>query len=84
MEGLGRIEGIALLTHPAPDRSAAVVTFRPAGLDPGALARALYERDRIAGAGRPEGLRLSPHLYNSHAEVERAVSAVRRYVRSGL
>jgi len=30
------------------------------------------------------GLRFSPHFYNSHAEVERAVAAVKRYLASGL
>jgi selenocysteine lyase/cysteine desulfurase len=38
----------------------------------------------VAGAlGRP-GLRLSPHFYNSVAEIERVVAAVRKYLASGV
>jgi selenocysteine lyase/cysteine desulfurase len=88
MEGLQRLPGVRLWTHPDAQRSLAVVTFVPASLDPQRLAAALYERDRIAGATRtgPDrpGLRFSPHLYNSHAEVERALSGLRRCLRAGV
>ncbi len=88
VEGLRRIDGVTLWTHPDPARSAAVVSFRPGSLDPRSLAEALYERDRIvcavrAGADRP-GLRVSPHFYNLMSEVERTVAAVARYMKSGL
>ncbi|HWQ00079.1 MAG TPA: aminotransferase class V-fold PLP-dependent enzyme [Vicinamibacterales bacterium] len=87
-EGLRRLGGIRLWTVPTPDRSAAIVTFQPGGLDPGRLARALYERDRIVcaartGADRP-GIRFSPHFYNLHAEVDRVLAAVAHYVRTGV
>jgi isopenicillin-N epimerase len=86
--GLRKIDGVKLWTDASPSRSAAVLTFQPAGVDPRALATALYEKDRIAcasrgGSDRP-GLRLSPHIYNTHADVERVLAAVGRYVRSGL
>ena len=52
------------------------------------LAAALYERDRIAGVPRlgPDrgGLRLSPHFYNLHSEVERALAAIQRYMKTGV
>jgi selenocysteine lyase/cysteine desulfurase len=88
MAGLRRLDGVTLWTHPDPERSAAVVSFRPAGLDPRRLAAALHEQDGIVGAtlggaDRP-GLRLSPHLYNSLAEVERTVAAVGRFLERGL
>jgi len=88
MDGLGRIEGVKIWTHPDPDRSWSVVSFQPAGLDPGRLSTALYETDRIAcatrgGQDRP-GLRFSPHFYNLQSEVDRAVAAVAKYVKNGV
>ena len=88
MDGLRRLPGVQLWTHPDPQRSLAVVSFLPAALDPQRLATVLYERDRIAGATRvgPDrpGLRFSPHVYNSHAEVERALGGLKRCLQSGV
>jgi selenocysteine lyase/cysteine desulfurase len=88
MAGLRGLDGVTLWTHPDPARSSAVVSFRPGGLDPDKLTLALYEKDRIVCAKRPGpdrgGIRLSPHFYNSHAEIERAVAAVKRYLASGV
>ncbi len=88
MAGLRKVDGVTLWTHPDPARSAAVVSFRPGSLDPDRLMLALYEKDGIICAKRPGadrgGIRLSPHLYNSHAEVERAVGAVKRYLATGV
>lgn len=85
IEGLRDQEGVRLWTHPDPARSAAVVTFRPGSADPRTLAAALAEEDRVVcvargGQDRP-GLRFSPHFYNTRAEVQRAIEAVRRHVR---
>jgi selenocysteine lyase/cysteine desulfurase len=86
--GLRAIDGVQLWTSAEPGRSVAVVSFRPGTLDVPKLAAALYEKDRTAGAPRlgPDrgGLRFSPHFYNLHAEVERTVAAVRRYVKMGV
>jgi selenocysteine lyase/cysteine desulfurase len=86
--GLRAIDGVRVWTSPDPTRSAAVVSFQPGSLDVARLSAALYERDRVAGAPRPgpdrPGLRFSPHFYNLHAEVDRAVAAVRRYMRTGV
>jgi len=86
--GLRKIDGVRVWTHPDPARSAGIVSFQPAGLDPRKLGDALYTRDHIAGAIRAgsdrPGLRFSPHFYNSHAEVEKVLAAVRRYVSSGV
>jgi selenocysteine lyase/cysteine desulfurase len=88
MTGLRAIDGVKLWTHPDPERSLAVVSFQPGSLDVPRLAAALYEKDRIAGAPRlgadRPGLRFSPHFYNLHSEVERAVAAVARYMKSGV
>jgi selenocysteine lyase/cysteine desulfurase len=48
---------------------------------------AALERDGIVAAtrgGAQPGIRLSPHFYNSFEDVERAVSAIGRYLRSGV
>jgi selenocysteine lyase/cysteine desulfurase len=88
MGGLRKIEGIRIWTHPDPKRSVAVVSFQPGNLDLRKLSAALYQKDRIAGATRGGsdrgGLRLSPHLYNTYADVEKTIAAIKRYLASGL
>ena len=88
VEGLRKIEEVTVWTHADPARSAAVVSFQPANLEVRKLQQALYERDRIACATRPGadrgGIRFSPHFYNLHTDVERAVAAVKQYVMRGL
>ena len=84
-EGLKRIDGVKIWTSDEPERSAAVLSFQPAGLDVRKLHDALYSKDRVVCATRGGadrgGLRFSPHFYNTRAEVERAVAAVAKYVR---
>jgi len=86
--GLRKIEGVKVWTHPDASRSVAVVSFQPGSLDVPKLAAALYEKDRIAGAPRAGadrgGLRFSPHFYNLHSEVERALGAIRHYMKTGV
>jgi isopenicillin-N epimerase len=88
LKGLQKIEGVKVWTHPDAARSVAVVSFQPGSLDVPKLSAALYEKDRIAGAPRPYpdrgGLRFSPHFYNTHAEVERALAAIQRYMKTGV
>jgi selenocysteine lyase/cysteine desulfurase len=86
--GLRRIDGVEIWTHPDPSRSAAVVSFRPGTLDVSRLAAALYRNDRIGcatrgGTDRP-GIRFSPHIYNTMAEVDRSVAAIAKYMRQGV
>jgi selenocysteine lyase/cysteine desulfurase len=87
MTALARIDGVKLWTNPAPDRSAAVVSFLPGSLDARKLAQTLYEKDKIGittrgGDDRP-GLRVSPHFFNTPEEVDRLVSALSGYMRTG-
>jgi selenocysteine lyase/cysteine desulfurase len=88
LAGLRKIDGVKLWTHADPARSVAVVSFQPGSLDVAKLSAALYQKDRIAGAPRPYadrgGLRFSPHFYNLHSEVERALGAIQRYMRTGV
>jgi selenocysteine lyase/cysteine desulfurase len=65
-----------------------VVSFQPGSLDDRKLSDALYSNDHIAcatrgGSDRP-GLRFSPHVYNTHAEVERVLGALRKYSARGV
>jgi selenocysteine lyase/cysteine desulfurase len=85
---LRRVDGVRVWTSTDPAHSAAIVTFQPGALEPAKLVTALYEKERIAcsartGTDRP-GLRLSPHFYNSVAEIERTVAAIRKYMASGV
>jgi selenocysteine lyase/cysteine desulfurase len=86
--GLSRIDGVQMWTHPDPARSGAVVTFRPGNLDIPKLSAALYKNDRIGcatrtGSDRP-GIRFSPHIYNTMAEMDRAIAAVAKYMKQGV
>jgi len=87
IEGLRRIDGVTVWTSADPTRAVSVVTFKPGDLDPAAVVAAL-ERDGIVAAaalkpGR-SGVRFSPHFYNSHADVEKALAAIHGYLRRGL
>jgi selenocysteine lyase/cysteine desulfurase len=86
--GLRKIPEVQLWTAADPQRSAAVVSFRPGSLDAQKLAAALYARDRIGCAPRGGadrgGLRFSPHMYNTMAEVDRVVAAVARHMKAGV
>jgi isopenicillin-N epimerase len=88
MAGLSSLPGVTVWTSPVPERRAAIVSLLPGTLDATRLATALYENDKIAvatrgGRDRP-GIRVSPHLYNSPAEVERLLAALSRYLKSGV
>jgi isopenicillin-N epimerase len=88
MEGLAKLPGITMWTSPVPERRAAVVSFVPGTLDANKLADALYTNDKVGvttrgGKDRP-GLRVSPHFYNSPAEVDRLLAGLSKYLRSGV
>ncbi|MGE0459911.1 MAG: aminotransferase class V-fold PLP-dependent enzyme [Vicinamibacterales bacterium] len=88
MEGLAKLPDVKVWTSPVAERRVAVVSFVPGSLDAGRLATALYERDKVAittrgGKDRP-GIRVSPHFYNSPAEVDRLLAALGRYLKTGL
>ncbi len=88
IEGLKPIDGVKIWTSSDPSRRAAVLSFLPGNLDVRKLSAALYKNDHIGCATRGgqdrAGLRFSPHFYNTHADVERTVAAVKKYVASGV
>ena len=82
------IDGVKMWTSPEPSLALAVVSFQPGSLDTRKLSTALYQKDRIGcatrgGQDRP-GLRFSPHFYNTHADIERTLAAVKKYMATGV
>ena len=89
MTELRKIGGVQLWTNPDPARSSSIVIFKPGALDPQRLGAALTENEKIVvttrGAnGSNPGLRVSPHFYNTMADVDRFVAAIARYVKNGV
>ena len=88
MAGLSKMPGIKMWTSPAPELRAAIVSFLPGTLDANKLATALYEKDKIGittrGGQDRAGLRVSPHFYNSPAEVDRLLAALTGYLKTGV
>lgn len=89
MTELRKLDGVHLWTDPAPDRSAAIVIFRPGSLDPRRLGDALTANERmvvtVRGAnGFNPGLRVAPHFYNTMEDVDRFVGAIGKYLKSGV
>jgi selenocysteine lyase/cysteine desulfurase len=88
VEGLKKINGVTIWTSTDPSRSVAVVSCQLGNLDPRKIQAALYQKDRIGcatrgGQDRP-GLRFSPHFYNTHAEIDRTIAAVKKYMATGV
>jgi selenocysteine lyase/cysteine desulfurase len=79
---------VKIWTSPEQSRTVAVVSLQPGNLDVRKLSTALYQKERIGcatrgGQDRP-GLRFSPHFYNTHADIERTVAAVKKYMSTGV
>jgi len=78
---LREIPAVELKTNLEPRLSGGVVKFRLRNMPTKQAYDALWEKHRLAiamtPAGDAEGLRVSPHIYNSPDEVDRAVAAVK-------
>src|SRR5438552_233990 len=88
LAGMRKIDGIKIWTSPEPSRTVAVVSLQPGGLDARKLGTVLYQKERIGcatrgGQDRP-GLRFSPHFYNTHADIDRTIAAVKKYMSTGV
>ncbi len=85
--GISAIPGVTMYSSTDATRYAAIMTFKPATVDPRRLVTTLYEKEKIAcagsGGGRP-GVRFSPHIFNTLEEIDRTIAAVRKYVVNGL
>jgi isopenicillin-N epimerase len=88
IDGLKKIDGVKIWTSPNASLRAAVLSFQPGNLDVRKLSVALYQKDRIGCATRGgqdrAGIRFSPHFYNTHADIDRAVAAIKKYVATGV
>ena len=70
-----------LKTNMEPALSGGVIKFRLRSVPTRRAYDTLWERHRISiamtASGDSEGLRFSPHIYNSTDQIDRAVAAVR-------
>ena len=82
---LASIPNLRLKTNLEPELSAAVVKFQFTNRDTKESYDKLWSRNRMALAitpnGDAEGVRISPHVYNTAADMERAAAAVREIAR---
>jgi selenocysteine lyase/cysteine desulfurase len=78
---LAALANVELKTNLEPELSGGVVKFRLKDVPTARAYDLLWERHRLAIAMTPggdsEGLRFSPHIYNTSEEIDRAVAAVR-------
>ena len=82
MRQLREVPGLELKTNPEPRLSGGVVKFRLPKTQPRQAYDTLWQRHRMAIAATPsgdaEGLRFSPHVYNTPEEIDRAVAEIGR------
>lgn len=80
-KGLRSLPQVELKTNMEPQLSAGVVKFKLRNIPTKRAYDTLWERHRLAIAMTPtgdaEGLRFSPHIYNSFDQIDRAVAAVK-------
>ena len=78
---LSEIAGVKLKTNLQPELSGGVVKFALRNRPTKQVYDTLWEKHQIAlamtAAGDAEGLRFSPHIYNSFDDIDQAVAAVR-------
>ena len=81
-QGLAEVPGITLHGSTTPGLCFSVVKVKHARVPSRQLYDQLWARERMALSltpdGEIEGVRFSPHIYNSEAEIDGAVAAVRR------
>lgn len=79
--GLAAIGGVELKTNMQPELSGGVVKFKLRNVPTRRAYDLLWERHRMATSstvsGDSEGIRFSPHIYNSTAQIDAAIAAVR-------
>ena len=73
-EGLRRI-GAEILSDRSPETSSAIVTFNIPQCDPVELGR-LLQKEKIITTYRHNGIRVSPHGYNTEAEIHDVLTAI--------
>lgn len=78
---LSAMPGVELKTNREPELSGGVVKFKLRNMPTKRAYDILWERHRIAIASTPsgdsEGLRVSPHIYNSFEQIDHTMAAVK-------
>jgi len=78
---LAKLPNVQIKTNQEPELSAGVIKFRLSNMPTKQAYDTLWEKHRIAitmtASGDSEGLRFSPHIYNSFEDIDRAVAAVK-------
>jgi isopenicillin-N epimerase len=78
---LAKLPNVQIRTNREPELSAGVVKFFIRNVPVKRAYDTLWQKNRIAiamtASGDSEGLRFSPHIYNSFEEIDRAVTAVK-------
>jgi len=79
MEGIADIPGSTLLTPRSPDMNAGIVVFALPGISGREAFARLYQQYHVACAPNPviDGIRLSPHIYNTMADVDKVLTALK-------
>ena len=81
IKGLAEMPSVNMKTSMNPSLAAGVVKFEIRNMAVQAAYDALWNKHRMSiamtGDGESRGLRISPHIYNSMEEMDRAVAAVR-------
>lgn len=75
-----RFPNATFVTPIESEMSAGVVVFALPGVSTGDLYERLYRESNIACAARADGIRFSPHIYNTMDEVGRVVEEIARHV----
>lgn len=85
---LAKMPGVRVITPRAADASAGLITFTVDGVEPTQAVPSLWEQAKIVcrWVGTPNGraMRFSVHAFNTDAELEGALVAVRRLAKSGI
>ncbi|MCA8953215.1 MAG: aminotransferase class V-fold PLP-dependent enzyme [Planctomycetes bacterium] len=85
---LAPLERVRLLTDLSPGRAGAIATVQIEGVPTAPLVEHLWDRHRILCAGirhrRFEGVRVSPSVYTTPAEIDRFVEVMTGIARNGL
>jgi selenocysteine lyase/cysteine desulfurase len=78
---LADLKNVELKTNLEPELSGGVVKFKLKNIPTAQAYNSLWKQHRLAiamtGGGDAEGLRFSPHIYNTVDEIDRVVAAVR-------
>ena len=77
--GVAAIPGASVLTPSDPEASAGILVFNLPGIDGRTAFETLHSEHGVAvtRSGLVDGLRLSPHVYNTFEEVDRVLEALR-------